>query len=144
MCFSATNATLDVGHSGNMHHSQRRVEQGMRTREFQGSSPSNNTVGGRTWFTHNDFSDEDLEYSRSRPNRVLPYINTIKLKWKLSFDSEIPDPGFVDVGHRPVVVKERSIFVGCIPDGIENICELLQTLMEGFLERFDFAPFESE
>ncbi|KAH7444655.1 hypothetical protein KP509_02G086700 [Ceratopteris richardii] len=125
-----------------MHHSQRRVEQGMRTREFQGSSPSNNTVGGRTGFTHNDFSDEDLEYSRSRPNRVLPYINTIKLKWKLSFDSEIPDPGFVDVGHRPVVVKERSIFVGCIPDGIENIGEILQTLMEGFLERFDFAPFE--
>lgn len=126
-----------------MRHSHRRVEQAVRNREFQASSPSNNTASARAGFAHNDFSDEDHEYAeRSPANRILPYVDAIKLNWKWSSDSEISDPGFAEVSHRPVVVKERSVFIGCIPDGIEDIGEILQSLMETFLERFDFAPFE--
>ncbi|MCO5583186.1 hypothetical protein L7F22_037094 [Adiantum nelumboides] len=126
-----------------MRHSHRRVEQAMRNREFQASSPSNNTANARTGFAHNDFSDEDQDYTERSPvNRILPYVDAIKLNWKWSSDSEVADHGSGEVSQRPVVVKERSVFIGCIPDGIEDIGEILQGLMETFLERFDFAPFE--
>ena len=59
-----------------------------------------------------------------------------------SFGSEKVVSGSADVNNRSVMAKERSVFVGCIPDGIEDIGEVLQTLMEAFLERFDFAPIE--
>ncbi|MCO5548578.1 hypothetical protein L7F22_002038 [Adiantum nelumboides] len=126
-----------------MRHSHRRVEQAMRNREFQASSPSNNTANARAGFARNDFSDEDQVYTERSPvDRILPYVDAIKLNWKWSSDSEVADPGFGEVSQRPVVVKERSVFIGCIPDGIEDIGEILQSLMETFLERFDFAPFE--
>ena len=35
--------------------------------------------------------------------------------------------------------KEKSIFLGCIPDGVANLEEILYDLMDRFLERFDFA-----
>ncbi|KAI5054598.1 hypothetical protein GOP47_0029743 [Adiantum capillus-veneris] len=114
----------------------------MRNRDFQASSPSNNTASARA-FAHNDFSDEDQDYAERSPvNGVLPYVDAIKLNWKWSADSEVADPALGEVSQRPVVVKERSVFIGCIPDGIEDIGEILQSLMETFLERFDFAPFE--
>lgn len=116
----------------------------MRNREYQASSPSNTTASAKTGFAHNDFSDEDQEYADRSPaaNHILPYVDAIKLNWKWSSDADVAGPGFGEVSHRPVVVKERSVFVGCIPDGIEDIGEILQSLMETFLERFDFAPFE--
>lgn len=116
----------------------------MRNREYQASSPSNTTASAKTGFAHNDFSDEDQEYADGSPsaNQILPYVDAIKFIWKWSSDADVAGPGFGEVSHRPVVAKERSVFVGCIPDGIEDIGEILQSLMETFLERFDFAPFE--
>ncbi|MCO5579245.1 hypothetical protein L7F22_033099 [Adiantum nelumboides] len=81
--------------------------------------------------------------SKVRPmllQKVTPHAKQIELKWKWPSDADyaINSPG--DLSNRSLVYKEKAIFVGCIPDGTENIEEILHDLMEKFLERFDFAP----
>ncbi|KAI5074738.1 hypothetical protein GOP47_0010699 [Adiantum capillus-veneris] len=74
-----------------------------------------------------------------RPSNRLQ-DKTLRLANKWPSDADYTISSFGDVSNRSVVYKEKAIFVGCIPDGTENLEEILHNLMEKFLERFDFAP----
>ncbi|KAH7434864.1 hypothetical protein KP509_06G038500 [Ceratopteris richardii] len=76
-------------------------------------------------------------YVRDSPSAsYLPYSHLIPLNWRWSERADINN----ESTNRMVVAKERSVFVGCIPDGVTDLEELLNNLMDTFLERFDFAP----
>ena len=80
--------------------------------------------------------NEPQKYGLKLPDAgCTPFNHLIQLNWKWSSDVGSEKPN-----NHIKIVKERSVFVGCIPDGIENLDLLLRTMMEQFLERFDFAP----
>ncbi|KAH7422944.1 hypothetical protein KP509_12G032700 [Ceratopteris richardii] len=77
---------------------------------------------------------------KSTGHSIAPFRGEIELNWKWPSNADYAVSSLGDVSHRSVVCKEKSIFVGCIPDGTENLEDILRTLMEKFLERFDFVP----
>ncbi|KAI5076853.1 hypothetical protein GOP47_0008918 [Adiantum capillus-veneris] len=83
---------------------------------------------------------QELGSANMTYHTVTPYSKQIELKWKWPTDTDYTISSFGDVSNRSMVYKEKAIFVGCIPDGTENLEEILHNLMEKFLERFDFAP----
>ncbi|MCO5558734.1 hypothetical protein L7F22_012320 [Adiantum nelumboides] len=83
---------------------------------------------------------QDLGLEHTPEHRVTPHAKQIELKWKWPSDADYAINSSGDLSNRSLVYKEKAMFVGCIPDGTENIEEILHDLMEKFLERFDFAP----
>ncbi|MCO5578886.1 hypothetical protein L7F22_032734 [Adiantum nelumboides] len=79
---------------------------------------------------------QELSVKEMPPTNCIPFSHLVPTIWRWSERADINN----ESTHRMVVAKERSVFVGCIPDGIENLKELLHGLMDRFLERFDFAP----
>ncbi|KAI5062200.1 hypothetical protein GOP47_0022739 [Adiantum capillus-veneris] len=79
---------------------------------------------------------QELSLRELPATNCIPYSHLVPFIWRWSERADINN----ETTNRMVVAKERSVFVGCIPDGIDNLEEILHGLMDRFLERFDFAP----
>lgn len=90
--------------------------------------------------TSRAFVAQELVSKRLSGPSVAPHSQEIELKWRSSSDVDYTISSEGDVSNRSMILKEKAIFVGCIPDGTENLEDVLQSSMQKFLERFDFAP----
>eukprot|EP00250_Pteridium_aquilinum_P004425 c14636_g1_i1 orf=243-4331(+) len=127
---------------GNVWHIGKRAEQAREVEDVQPPGPPKARFKERRSVAL-DRVRQGHEPHESVANQELPAVgcapfnHLLQLRWKwpshADSNSDLPT-------NRIVVAKERSIFVGCIPDGVENLEQLLNGLMDRFLERFDFAP----
>lgn len=131
-----------VGKRAEKARSAEKVRNNEDAENLSPSNPSNNVAGEKIVSAHDSHSDEVQDCAaKSNPSpESVPSSQQIQLNWRWPTDADYTSNALADVNNRFVVVKERSVFVGCIPDGIENIGEILETLMEKFLERFEIAP----
>lgn len=127
---------------GNVWHIGKRAEQARGSEVCKKLSSSDMVQKESLDFAHNSHHVEVQKHVVKKPSAlsVAPFSHQIELNWKWPSDADYTINPVVDVSNRSMVAKEKSVFVGCIPDGTENLEQILQNLMEKFLERFDFAP----
>lgn len=128
---------------GNVWHIGKRAEQArgkLSLKQLRSSSRSQEKTSSVANKVRSEVLQELGSLTKMSGQRVTPYFQQIELNWKWPTDADYTISSVGDVSNRSMVYKERAVFVGCIPDGTENLEEILQNLMEKFLERFDFAP----
>lgn len=130
---------------GNVWHIGKRAEQARDNEDGQIPSPPNtipNTAFKEILTSAHDCQPgevQECDVKNLAVSGCAPFSHLIQLNYKWPSDADYTTGSEVS-NNRIMVVKERSIFVGCIPDGVVNLEYLLQSLMEKFLERFDFTP----
>lgn len=125
---------------GNVWHVGKRAEKAREHGDLHSLSPSETMAGQKLTSAQDSLCDEVQVCELKSPPAPESAPSPIPLNWKWNTDAGYTSKTLADMNNRSVVVKERSVFVGLIPDGVVNLEEILEDLMKKFLERFDFVP----